>query len=240
MVPEITGLDVVITNTSGIHKNPMSEYVLGMILSKMKRFPLLYRQQQEKIWIKPWTDEIQGMTVGVLGLGNIGKEIARKCKIMGFDVLGYKRNHEEFEYTDKIYTDTDSLNELLARSDFVVSVLPSTPATVNFMNKERFSAMKKGAYFINVGRGITVDHSALAWAVSNGMIGGAALDALHPEPLPEDSPLWNLENVIITPHMAADSPFYMDRAFSLLRENLERLARGEELQNRIDTEFYSH
>lgn len=233
-IPEILEGDFVITNTQGIHANPISEYVLAHILFKLKSLNYMARQQERVLWSKPWSDEVMGKTVAVLGVGNIGKEICRKCKLMGFKVIGYKRHYEEFEYVDELYTDPKDLNLMLSKADFVVDILPGSPSTEHIIGKEQFMAMKKGCYFINVGRGITVDHYALVWALQNGMISGCALDAIDPEPLPASSPLWGFQNVLITPHMAADSPEYMNRAFAKINENFERLKKGEDLKYVVD------
>jgi phosphoglycerate dehydrogenase-like enzyme len=234
MVPGIADRDVIITNTSGIHGYPISEFVLCLILGQLHRIPHLMRQQQEKFWFRLQPDEAQGHTVGILGLGNIGKEIARKCKIMGFDVLGYKRKYEEYEYCDQVYAGEEGLMELLREADFVVSTLPLSPITEKMMGREQFLAMKKGSYFINVGRGGTVDEPALIWALQNGIIGGAGLDTYAVEPLPETSPLWHLPNVFISPHVSADSSLYMNRAFAIIRKNFKLYQNGEPLLNFVD------
>lgn len=233
MIPEITERDVIITNTSGIQADPISEFVLALILNKLKGLSTFARQQEQRIWYRTWIGEIKGSTVLVLGLGKIGKEIARKCKLLGFNVIGYKRRYEEFEYVDELCTDPKELNTVLAKADFVVCSLPGSPETKNMLDREQFMAMKKGAYFINVGRGITVNQNALIWALESGAISGCALDTCTPEPLPADSPLWKLQNVVITPHISADTPYNMDRTFDKLLENLEHLKNGEPMKYRI-------
>ncbi|MBQ6259720.1 MAG: hypothetical protein IJK59_00495, partial [Firmicutes bacterium] len=137
LIPEILeNDDIVLTNTSGIHGKPISEYVLAMILGRLKSLSYMEKQQKNHIWMQPWLEEIEGKTVAVLGVGNIGKEVARKCKAVGFRVLGYKRTAEELDYVDRIYTEPSELPELLAQSDFVVSTMPASPATRKMMGRD--------------------------------------------------------------------------------------------------------
>lgn len=237
--PEVINNDrILLTNTGGIHGKPISEYVVAMILGKLKSLPYLARQQKSHIWQQPWLEEIEGKTVAVLGVGHIGKEIARKCKQLGFTVLGYKRTPEELDVVDELYTEPAQLPELFSRADFVVSTMPLSPSTRKMIGRAQFEQMKKGSYFINVGRGGTVDTYALIWALQNGQIAGCALDAVDPEPLPADSPLWGLQNCIITPHTSASSPLYMKRAFALIADNAARLRRGEPMSSVVDKALY--
>ena len=238
-IPEvIDNDDIVLTNTSGIHGKPISEYVVAMILGKLKSLSYMEKQQKKHIWMQPWLEEIEGKTVAVLGVGNIGKEIARKCKVLGFRVLGYKRSFEELDYVDQIFTDPSELPGLLSQSDFVVSTMPASPQTNKMIGRAQFEQMKKGAYFINVGRGATVDTYALIWALQNGQISGCSLDAVDPEPLPGDSPLWDLQNCIITPHTSASSPLYTKRAFEKIAVIAADLKNGRSITNLVDKSQY--
>jgi len=234
--PGITKLPVRISTTKGIHGLPMADHVIGYILSFLRGFPLLYSHQQKKLWQKPTNPKPQescGKTVGIIGLGEIGNEIARKCKMFDMRVVGVKRTPKPIAHVDEIYG-LNEVDKLLQESDFVVILVPLTPDTVHFINEERLHMMKKTAYLINVGRGPVVDENALIKVLQDGAIAGAALDATEIEPLPQDSLLWTMNNVMITPHMAADSPFYMDRAFKVFCENVTLFLKGEKLQFEVD------
>ncbi|MDQ7093599.1 D-2-hydroxyacid dehydrogenase [Desulfosporosinus sp. PR] len=241
LVNSIGNLPVKLSTTKGIHGLPMADHVLGYILSFLRGFPTIYKQQQKRIWQKlnyPGPQESKGKTVGIIGMGEIGREIARKCKLFEMRVLGVKRTPAPSEFVDEMYG-LNEMDKVLQVSDFVVILIPLTPDTVHNINEEKLRRMKKTAYLINVGRGPVVDEEALIKVLKEGAIAGAALDATEVEPLSETSPLWGLDNVIITPHMAADSPFYMDRAFQVFYANLRHFLQGERLQFEVtmDTKY---
>jgi phosphoglycerate dehydrogenase-like enzyme len=229
MVPEISNLDVRISNTKGIHGIPIANHTLAYILSFVCQFPLLYRQQQNKTWNKLVNpEEIFGKTVGIVGLGSIGEEIARQCKLLGMRVVATKRTPIECEWVDYLYTN-EELGALLKVSDFVVVAVPLTPGTNKLIGEKELKLMKKSAYFINIARGGVVDEAALIHVLQKGLIAGAGLDVFEEEPLPSNHPLWDMANVIITPHLAADSPLYMERAIDVFGQNLLRFINNEEL-----------
>lgn len=233
---DIAKLPVKLSATKGIHGLPMADHVIGYMLSFLRGFPLLYKHQQNRIWQKPTNpgpQESLGKTVGIIGLGEIGHEIARKCKMFDMRVLGVKRTPDKTEYVDEMYG-LNEVDKLLTESDFVVILVPLTSDTVHFINEEKLRKMKKTACLINVGRGPVVDEEALVRVLQEGAIAGAALDATEVEPLPEASLLWGMNNVIITPHMAADSPFYMDRAFKVFCDNIQLFLKGEKLQFEVN------
>lgn len=232
-IPEIMNLDAVVSNTKGIHGIPMAEHTMALILARLRQLPVFIKQQQEKIWLKHHPEETQGKTVGIIGLGSIGEEVAKKCKVFGMRVVATKRTPVDCEWVDELYSE-NQLNKLLGEADFVVVVVPLTPQTTKLIGEKEFKMMKKTSYIINIARGKVIDEKALVKALQNGDIGGAGLDCVEDEPLPQDSPLWDMPNVMITPHMAADSPLYMDRAMDLFCENLKRFINDQEISYKVN------
>ena len=226
-----------LTNTRGIHGIPISEHVLGYILSTLRGFPEIQANQRTHTWKGFTPEEAYGKTIGILGIGAIGREIAKCCKVFGMRVLGVKREVIPIEYADEVYPETE-MDSVIAVSDFVVMVLPHTPQTDKLFGMEKFDKMKPGARFINVGRGATVDTDALIAALGGGKPAGAMLDAIDPEPLPPDSPLWDMPQVFISPHMSAQTPFYMDRAFGKFMEYAPDFLMGRHIRNSIDISSY--
>ena len=226
--------EIPVTKMAGVHGVPMSETTMCYILYFLHGFPQIMSRQRKHIWKKPdcpEPTEAMGKTVAILGMGGIGTEVARKCKFFGMKVIGCKRTPTPMEFVDEMYSTAD-MDKVLGMADFVVCLIPHTPESEKTFGAEQFAQMKNDAVFISIGRGKVIDFDALAEALNNGTIAGAALDALDPEPLNEDSPLWDMENVIITPHCSADSPYYFDRAFPVICENLDRFLKGEELLHR--------
>ncbi|HEY8529910.1 MAG TPA: D-2-hydroxyacid dehydrogenase [Paenibacillaceae bacterium] len=231
---DIAKMDVTITRTKDIHGIPIANHVLGFMLMFVRQFPLMFRQQQNKVWKKTAdADELWGKTVGIIGLGSIGGEIARQCKLLGMRVLATKRTPAQSPWVDELYP-PEQTGEVFRQADFVVVALPLTPATTRIIGEKELRLMKKTAYFINIARGGVVDEDALIRVLREGAIAGAGLDVFEEEPLPPDSPLWEMPNVIITPHTAADSPLYMDRMIEVFCENLKRFIRGEKLLHEVD------
>ena len=237
IVPEILKLKVKISSAKGIHGLPMSDHVLCYILSFLRGFPTFFSHQNQQIWEKLniLPEETCGKTVGIIGLGEIGKVIAKRCKAFDMRVLGVKRSPVPVEYVDEVFS-SEEIDQVLEQSDFIVILIPLTPDTVHYFDKVKLAKMKKTSYLINVGRGPVVDEKALIEVLQEGKIAGAALDATEIEPLPDDSPLWKMLNVIITPHTAADTPYYMDRALSIFCKNIERFQNGERLISEVDLE----
>ncbi len=241
---------ITITTASGIHAVPMAEYTLMMMLALIRRLPRMLAYQKHAEWPSDrWTlfadGELRGSTVGVVGYGSIGREIGRLAKAFGMRLLAMRRHGSRREdpgyvepgtgdpegrLPDAWYT-PDQLLDMLPQCDFVVDVLPLTPETHRFFDARAFAAMKPTAFFINIGRGGTVDEAALVEALRQGRIAGAALDVFEEEPLPDDSPLWRMENVILSPHISAFSTRYDDRAVELFATNLGRYLRDEPLLN---------
>jgi len=235
-VPEIRDRRIRLTSTKGIHGLPIAEHTLGMILCFARGFHLLRDRQLKQEWRKHLVaDEIQGKTAGILGLGNIGRVVAQKCKLMGMRVVGLDIQPSGEGIIDRFYPVRDAV-ALVQESDYVVITLPLTPDTHHLVGDKLLRAMKQSAYLINVARGPIVDQRALIQALKEGWIAGAGLDVLEAEPLPPESELWGLPNVIISPHMSAISPYYMDRAMAVFCENLTRFAQGKELLFEINWE----
>ena len=231
----IKDLDIIITNAAGIHGKPMGVTTMGYVISYLRKFPLMLENQKKHIRQKPdaLPEEPEGKTLGIVGAGAIGSEVAKYAKTLGFRVIGVKRRAVPLEHYDRVYPNTE-LDTVLAASDFVVILTPLTDATRGMIGAAQLAKMKPTGVLINIARGPVVDTEALVEALQKGVIGGAALDAVDPEPLPADSPLWDMEQVILTPHCAADSTLYMDRAMEQFCENLKHFEQGEPLFNEID------
>lgn len=232
----ISKLPIRLTNAKGIHGKTMGVTTMGYIISFLRHFPKLLTQQKAHVWDKSCASTLReptGLTVGIIGAGAIASEVARLCKAMDMTVLGVKRSVTPLENYDKVYSNTE-MDEVLAVSDFVVLLTPLTDATRGLIGAEQLAKMKSSAVLINIARGPVVDTAALVDALQRGVIAGAALDAVDPEPLNADSPLWDMENVIITPHCSADSTLYMDRAMAQFCENIRHFEKGEPLFNEIN------
>ncbi|TBL71577.1 D-2-hydroxyacid dehydrogenase [Paenibacillus thalictri] len=225
---------VKLTSTSGIHPYPISEHVIAMMLSFTRKIHLSLLNQQRRKWqnVGP-LGEMHGKTVGIIGVGAIGTEIARLSKAFGMKVLGVKRTVAPVEHVDHMFT-LAQLDEVLQESDYVVVTLPLTKDTTHIFGRGQFQAMKRDAFFINIGRGGTTDTKALIDALREGEIAGAGLDVFEVEPLPEDHPLWEMENVMITPHNSGSSGHYDERAMQIFTENLRYYIEGKPLRNLID------
>ena len=234
LFPEIQASETLLTNSKGIHGIPVSEHVFAMILGFTRSLNIFLRQQDQKIWGRRVpTEEIHEKTIAIVGLGSIGREIAKKAKGFGLNVVATKRTMTNEIFVDKLYP-ADQLPEILAIADFVVVALPLLEETKEMFQLEQFRTMKKSAYFINIARGALVKEADLITALSEGTIKGAGLDVFEEEPLPDNSPLWEMPNVIITPHIAAFSPLYLDRAVKLFADNLTRFVQNRELLNAVD------
>lgn len=229
--------DIVLTNSSGVHSVHMSEYAMSMMLQWVRRSAAFYRMQQNKQWRgAPLTDQLDGQTVGIIGTGQIGKAIAPKAKVFGMRTLGYNRSGDSLEGFDDIYSGEEGLNKLLRESDFVISILPGTDKTRHLIDLSKLKLMKPTAFLINIGRGYVIKEADLIHALSNGIIAGAGLDVFEQEPLPEDSPLWTLENVYMTPHIAGNSPKYVEKAAVIFNDNLQRFISNHPLRNVVQLE----
>jgi phosphoglycerate dehydrogenase-like enzyme len=231
--PEIQQSTTILTNSRTIHGIHVSEHVFALLLAFTRGLNLIIHNQTEKRWKRVPTEEIHEKTIGIIGLGSIGREIAKKAKGLGMNVLAVKRQMTNELFVDQLYT-PDQLHDMLPECDFVVLSLPLLEETRGLFGLEQFKMMKKSTYFINISRGEIVKEADLIAALQAGEIQGAGLDVFETEPLPTTSPLWDMPNVIITPHIAALSPAYLDRAIKLFVDNLVRFANGGEMFNVID------
>lgn len=228
--------DVILTTTSGIHTIPMREHVLGMMLMFVKHAHVYFANKQDRVWKQHMPDQLCGKTVGVVGLGRIGEAIAQAAKAFGMRVLATRRNltqHGRSAVADTIYP-AQKLPEMLGESDFVVVTVALTEETRKLIGERELRAMKPTAYIINIARGSVIDEATLTKALKEKWIAGAGLDVFEKEPLPQDSELWTLPNVIITPHVAGIMPDYNARAMEAFCENLRRYLAGQPLINVID------
>jgi phosphoglycerate dehydrogenase-like enzyme len=239
--------DVALTSAAGVHAVNMAEYTLMMMLALAHRLPNAFRMMQHGAWPPDgeksalfMPSELRGATLGLIGYGWIGKEIARLAQAFGMSVIVCRRTPgegagQEAEGGAAItFVARERLYVLLRASDFLVLAAPITPETRGMIDARALRAMKSTAFLVNIGRGDVVDEPALIEALRGGGLAGAALDVFHEEPLPGDSPLWALENVIMTPHIAGHTPNYEARAADIFAENLRRFVAGQPLINQVD------
>ncbi len=235
LFPEILGQEILVTTSSGIH-HWLVEHVLAVVLALSRRLHLAVRNQIQHRWERsPRTmgDEIAGQTLGILGLGSIGTELASKAHALGMRVIGTKRTPTPIPAVERVLP-PDGLADVLREADAVVVALPLTAATRGLIGEPELRTMKPTAVLINIGRGPIVQERVLIQALQERWIAGAALDVFEQEPLPAESPLYDLENVIITPHVSGASPHYMDRAVPVFCENLAAYLQGRPLRNMVD------
>jgi D-2-hydroxyacid dehydrogenase (NADP+) len=223
-----------ICNTRGAHAVSIAEYVVGAMLCVSYRFPFFIRNQDKALWQNVLGIEgLEGKTLCVVGAGSIGSVIGKKAGALGMRVIGLKRRPESLEGFDEVLP-ISALYETLGKADFVVLITPLTPETYHLCGDEAFSRMKPSVVFINVSRGDTVDEAALIRALANRTIAGAILDVFHKEPLPKDSPLWSMPNVLITPHNSAITVDACKKSAEILCENIRRFRSGMPLVNVIE------
>ncbi len=238
MPGEILKSHVRIATARGLHRTPMGEVVLEMMLMFVKDAPSCLLMKQAREWQRFRPKLLKGQTVGILGLGTIGREIARLCKAFGMKVIGVRRSggpESPFPDVDRVYP-RERLPELLAESDFVVLALPLTKETKGMIGEKELRGMKPSAYLINVARGAIVDEGALLRALEEKWIAGAGLDVFIQEPLPPESKFYELPNVIFSPHISGDMPDYELRATEVFCENLRRYLAGEPFLHEVDKE----
>ncbi|AOA01010.1 phosphoglycerate dehydrogenase [Carnobacterium maltaromaticum] len=230
--------NIILTNASGIHGVPIAESVFGMLLADTRGIKKAINQQTNKVWSQTESlVELKGKTMMIIGMGQVGKEVARLAQAFGLNVIGVNRSGNPVTEVSEIIKQ-DQIPKHIKRADFVVNILPLTSETTNYYDDSFFTSMKKGAGFINVGRGPSVDTDALIRQIKNGQIGFAGLDVFKEEPLAKDSPLWDLPEVLITPHISGVAEHFKKRLFAIFEENLTAYVAGEELpRNVID---YKH
>jgi len=236
---ELARRGIVLTNSSGVSAPNMAEHVLGMMIALIRRFPRLMRAQVERAWRDDATHrevgELLRQTVLVVGVGDIGQAVAQRSSAFGMRVHGLRQRDVAppppgFE---KVFGSAE-LHDALADADHVVVTLPDTPRSRGMFDMAAFNAMKLGAAIYNVGRGPVIDTAALIAALESGHLGGAGLDVTDPEPLPAESPLWEMENVLITAHTSGATPRYWQRQSELIIENIRRIQNGDQPRNVVD------
>jgi D-2-hydroxyacid dehydrogenase (NADP+) len=237
LTPSVKARPITVTCSKGIHGSPFSEFALACIFALAKRLPQCLENQRNKRWGKTSPEEVSGKTLGIIGLGTVGSELARKAKALGMRVIAMKRVVESKpDYVDEL-GGSDYLHTLLSRSDFVVISLASVPSTENMLAEKELRTMKKTAFLVNLTGGKTIEENALVRALSEGWIAGAALDAFPRQPLPENSPLWNLANVIISPRIAGVSSRKWEDALPIFERNIRLFLAGEKLHNTVNKEL---
>jgi phosphoglycerate dehydrogenase-like enzyme len=241
MFPDLISSNIIVTNSREIHGPVVAEHAIALVLALAKRIPqcVLYQVRkewaQEKLWHEhPRPREVAGGTVAVVGMGGIGREFTARAKALGMRVLAVRENPTKgAEGADAVYGPWQ-LDEVLPQADYILLCTPVTPSTTGIINRERLAKMRPDAYLLNVGRGPLVDEAALLEALQNRRIGGAALDVFEEEPLPPESPFWSLDNLLITPHIAAVTDKLWDRHYHLIVENLTRFLEARPLLYEVD------
>lgn len=233
ITPAVLDGSVTLTNAPGIHTYPIAESVITAMLDHAKKLKQRRIDQGKHLWSQLKCDELYKRTVLIIGLGNIGKRTAQLCKAFDMRVLGTKRRVEPVENVDHVFP-VSELRDHLPLVDYVVVAAPLTQETRYMLGMPEFKAMKKSAYYINIGRGAVADEPALIKALEEDWISGAYLDALEVEPLPSDHPFWDMENVLLVPHDSHSSPYIGDRIVDIFCDNLKRYVAGEKLSHICD------
>lgn len=227
--------NIIVTNARGIHKIPMAEFTIGMLLQYEKNMQSLWENEKLAKWNRKLPfGEICGKTMLVLGTGAIGSEIARLGKAFQMETIGVNRSGKQVEFIDTMYNMANFIS-ILPQADYIISILPSTKETKNIFTEAHFKQMKKTAVFCNIGRGDVVDEKVLLNALEERQIAHAFLDVFIEEPLPEAHPFWELDNVTVTPHVSSISEKYLPRAFFIFKQNLNAYINDKtQLLNVID------
>ena len=238
--PKVRQHDFILTNASGVHAIPISEHIFALLLALGRNLPQAILAQDQHTWLRSGIDrdttifELANKTMILIGVGAIGARVAAIGAAMGMQIIGVRRDPSQTVPHVERTVGPDQLLEVLPEGDFVVLTVPLTEETHGLIDAAAFAAMKSTAYLVNIGRGKTIVADDLIRALREGQIAGAGLDVTDPEPLPEESPLWGLENVIITAHYAGLTPHYTERALDIFLDNLARYRAGEALQNVVD------
>lgn len=235
--PEARERDFILTNASGVHAIPISEHIFALIFAFARGIHRAVRAQSQHDWRAPkafQSSELAGSTMVLVGVGAIGERTAQMGAALGMRVLGVRRDPSVPAEGVKAMHSLKDLPSLLPLADYLVITAPLTEETKGMIGAAELRAMKPTSVIVNIGRGGTIDEPALIRALREGWIGGAGLDVFAVEPLPEDSPLWDMDNVIVTPHHAGSTPHYNSRAMSIFLDNLSRYVTGEPLRNVVD------
>jgi phosphoglycerate dehydrogenase-like enzyme len=242
LFPQLVESDVVVTNSREVHGTVVAEHVMGLIFALAKKIPQAVKLQQKHVWGQetmwnkgPHPREIAGATLGLIGVGSIGRRVAEMASALGMRVIAVREHVEKGTPAgvDAVFS-ASALDEMLRQSDYVVLAAPLISATRGLIDADRLAVMKPDACLINVGRGEQVDEAALIEALGERRIAGAALDVFQREPLPADSPLWSVENLLITPHTASITDKLWHRHYEVFSDNLRRYVGGEPLRFVVD------
>ncbi len=237
--PVIASDDIVVSGCSGLFADQVAEQTMCLLMGLIRRLHVFFRAQQAKEFVRRPTDNLHGKTVGILGFGGNGQRIAKVLSPMVDRILATDcfpdagQSLVETGTVEKIFPPED-LEEVLKQSDVVVLTLPLSAATDQMLADEQFRMFKPGAYLVNVGRGSVVKTESLVHNLANGHLAGAGIDVVDPEPLPPESPLWEMDNVIISPHVGAQSPLRVPVTVDLFCQNLDRYREGKSLLNQVD------
>lgn len=231
---DLVDSEVVVTNAQGTFDRPIAEFVLAAVLSRAKDFPRSLRFQHQRHWEHRETQKVAGLTALVIGTGAIGREIARLLRAVGVEVFGAGRTARSGDADFGEVIASDQLTEHVGRADVVVNAAPLTPQTTGLIDADVLAAMAPDSHLINIGRGESVDETALVAALDDGPLGFASLDVFEVEPLPQDSPLWGREDVLISAHMSGDVVGWRDALAEQFLDNARRFAAGETLRNVVD------
>jgi len=243
-LPELFARGIAVSNTRGVQALPIAEHVLALVLALAKQIPFVIENQQQSRWAQnefmgerlPWL--LHGRTLGLIGVGTIGSEIAKRAEAFGMRVIALRRRpaYGVIGHVERVYG-KDQLDEFLGQCHVIVVAAPLTPETHGLLGAAEFAQMPKGAIVVNVGRARIVDTDALIDALESGHLGGASLDVYPQEPLPADHPLWKTPNVILTPHTSGFRQGHWDEVVELYAENIQRWLKGEPLKYRIEPEL---
>jgi len=231
-VESIKARGILVSHARDIFSKTIAEDVISKILYFNRDLKTFTEQKQTKTWAPIWKEkEICRSIIGIVGTGSIGKEVAKRCQAFEpSQVIGYRTKNEPVTYFDRILTGDEGLNELMRVSDYVILAVPLNDQTLGMIDQKKINLMKQDALLVNVSRGKVIVQSDLVRALEANQIRGAALDVFDPEPLPEDSALWTLDNCFITPHNASSSEHMVDRLFTLTKRNLNHYLKGETIE----------
>lgn len=235
LTPELLAHPAKLINAKGIHGTTIAEHVFMLMLSLARQLPVMHRAQTRHEWIKVSPELLAGKTLVIVGYGSIGKAIAKRAKAFDMRVIGLKRQVTADEWADQILTN-DKLNDAIPLADYLVLATPLTDSTYHLIGDEQLALLKESAVLVNIARGPVVDEAALIAALKRGTL-RAGLDVFEREPLAADSELWELQNAVLTPHMAGNMPDYDDHVLSIFLENLRRYKDGEQLINVVDKQL---
>ncbi|WP_428912098.1 D-2-hydroxyacid dehydrogenase [Niallia sp. Krafla_26] len=233
-IEELRKRNVMLTNIKGIHGIPMTEHVISTMLYFTKNIQKYNTNKAKRVWDRTgYDEELYGKTVSIFGAGTVGVAIAERCRDFGMHVIGINTNGIQKPPFDEMYS-MNNKEMVLKESDYIILLLPATPATHHCISKNELSLMKKSAYLINLGRGPLINNEDLITSLENGDISGAALDVFDEEPLPKDNPLWGAPNLLLTPHMAARTKNYYERAMDKFLLNFSAFQKNEQPPYYID------